>query len=334
MNSLSDILIFSCFFACIQGILASNQKLFVGFGNGSDVAEILNFPSSDIQTPCASKIPEYPLGEVWGTVGLVVEDKIVLCGGVFYTSLDWFSECFALVTEDDTGLLKWEEFPAMERKRGWGSSIKLKDGSWMVLMGEGSYGEMTHTSEIFNISTQSWNSGPEFPISQSGHCAVTLNDSYVFLIGGFGQDEDACFLFNLEDETFQEAPCLQSGGRMHHSCFKTSEGQVAVVGGCKTKHPEGCIFSPETYLADVEFFDPTTNSWSYGPSLDEGVMGATLVPDDLDLLVLGGNTAHGLQDTVYRLGWGESKWDLLDIKLNAKQMYFPAFPIDDSFYNC
>ena len=63
--------------------LGNNQKLYVGFGNGSDTAEFLKFPSSQAETPCGS-IPAYPLGEVWGTVGLIVEEKIVLCAGVNY----------------------------------------------------------------------------------------------------------------------------------------------------------------------------------------------------------------------------------------------------------
>ena len=152
----------------------------------------------------------------------------------------------------------------------------------MILMGEGSYGAMTYTTEIFNISTKSWSAGPEFPIYQSGHCAVALNDSHVFLVGGWWQEEQ-CFIFNLEDETFQEVPCLQSGGRRHHSCTRTADDRIAVADGD-------------------------------------------------DLLLLGGCTAKGLQDTVYRLRGEE--WELLDIKLDTKDMDFPTFSFDASIYVC
>ena len=336
MQSLSYLSILSCVFAGSHARLSEgliqDQKLFVGFGNGSDVAEILNFPSSESQTPCASSIPEYPLGEVWGTVGMVVEGTIVLCGGVYYPSLDWYSECFALVMDNTSGLLEWQEFPSMEKQRGWGSSAMLEDGSWMVLMGEGHYGEMTHTSEIFNISTKSWISGPEFPVAQSGHCAVSINESFILLVGGWSQ-EDHCFLFNLEDESYQEVACLQSGERIFHSCTKTADGRVAVVGGC-LKH-EGnfaCAEGVDDFFVDLEYFDPLTASWSYGPPLDKGVMGSALVSDGDDLLLLGGLTLDGLVDTMYRMK--ADKWELLDTKLNAKQMHFPAFPVDASVYNC
>ena len=198
-------------------------------------------------------------------------------------------------------------------------------------MGEGSYGAMTYTTEIFNISSKSWSAGPEFMIHQSGYCAIALNDSHVFLVGGWWQEEQ-CFIFNLEDETFQEVPCLQSGGRRHHSCTRTADGRVAVAGGCHPTLPYGCTDKPDTYTAELEYYDPATNSWSYGTPLDQPVVGASLVADGDDLLLLGGCTAKGLQDTVYRLRGEE--WKLLDIKLDTKDMDFPTFSFDASIYVC
>ena len=72
----------------------------MGFGNGSNAAEFLNFLRSQSENPCRS-IPEYPLGEVWETVVLIVNEKIVLCGGVNYGSmLDWCSDCFILSVDE------------------------------------------------------------------------------------------------------------------------------------------------------------------------------------------------------------------------------------------
>ena len=276
MQNNLGILLFSLFFVSAYASTEEDERLFVGFGYGSSSAEIINFPSSGVQTPCKSEIPKYPLGEVYGPVGLVVDGNIVICGGD--ADLVWSSQCFALVLQEATGLLAWEEFPGMEHERAYATSVLLKDGSWMILMGEGSYGAMTYTTEIFNISTKSWSAGPEFMIHQSGYCAIALNDSHVFLVGGWWQEEQ-CFIFNLEDETFQEVPCLQSGGRRHHSCTRTADGRVAVAGGCHPTLPYGCTDKPDTYTAELEYYDPATNSRSYGTPLYQPVVGASLVAD-------------------------------------------------------
>ena len=94
-----------------------------------------------------------------------------------------------------------------------------------------------------------------------------------------------------------------------------------------------CFGDYSDYFVELEFFDPLTLSWSYGAPLEKGMMGSSLVADGEDLLLLGGSTMYGLQDTIYRLKVG-GQWELLETKLNAKQMHFPAFPIDSSFYDC
>merc|ERR1719431_1642942 len=220
----------------------------------------------------------------------------------------------------------------MARSRGWGSSVQLREGSWLVVMGEGSYGEMTYTSEIFNISTQTWGSGPEFPLYQSGHCALSLNETHLMLVGGW--DSDLCYLYSVEEETFTEIPCLQSGGRHYHSCARTQDGRVAVVGGCpRIDGLSKCSGDFEDYFVELEFFDPTSLTWSYGPRLEKGVLGASLVADGEDLLLLGGMTMEGLVDTIYRLSNG-GEWELLETKLNSRQMYFPVIPVDTAIYGC
>ena len=104
------------------------------------------------------------------------------------------------------------------------------------------------------------------------------------------------------DDSFQEVPCLQSGGRHYHSCTKTADGKIAVVGGCpRIDGLSKCSGDYDDYFVELELFDPLTLSWSYGTPLDKGMMGASLVADGDDLLLLGGSTMYGLKDTIYRL---------------------------------
>ena len=126
MQNNLGILLFSLFFVSAYASTEEDERLFVGFGYGSSSAEIINFPSSGVQTPCKSEIPKYPLGEVYGPVGLVVDGNIVICGG--YSDLVWSSQCFALVLQEATGLLVWEEFPGFEHERAYASSVLVKMG--------------------------------------------------------------------------------------------------------------------------------------------------------------------------------------------------------------
>ena len=96
-------------------------------------SEILEFPSSQSNIPCTATIPDYPLGQVWGTVGAVIQDKIVLCGGAYWggdVPLFWSEECYILEQNPEDMSLYWEKFPSMSMKRAWASSAILEDGSW------------------------------------------------------------------------------------------------------------------------------------------------------------------------------------------------------------
>ena len=85
---MSPLLVISVLFINLE-FSFGRPEIFVGFGNGSASAEFLDFPSSGFGSFCEVHIPEYPLGEMWGTVGLVVDGKVVLCGGVNFDFLDW-----------------------------------------------------------------------------------------------------------------------------------------------------------------------------------------------------------------------------------------------------
>jgi len=256
----------------------------------------------------------------------------VICGGTYRAqdypddTEQYYSECFVLVMDNTSGLLEWKEFPGMKSKRAYATSILLEDGSWMILGHGDGDGDVTLKSEIFNISTNSWSYGPEFPFERQMFCAVSIDKTLILWVG---EGEGQCFLFNTRDETFKEVACLQSGARHSHSCARTADGRVAVVGGY-VKGPEGHWTN---ITLDTEYFDPITASWSYGAPMPEGIVRSTLVTDGEDLLLLGGS-AGGYQpkDTIYRLR--DDQWDLLDTKLNTKKMWFPAFPVDASVYNC
>jgi len=333
MNLTFIILICAALFWC--SFADEEIKVFVGFGNGTSAqSEILEFPSSQSNTPCTATIPDYPLGQVWGTVGAVIQDKIVLCGGAYWggdVPLFWSEECFFLEQNAEDKSLYWEKFPSMNRKRAWASSAVLADGSWLVMMGQGQSGEMTHTSEIYNISTQSWTTGPEFPLMQSGHCTVSLNTTHLLLVGGWKSEQ--CFIYDIANDDYIEVPPLLSGGRDHHTCVRTADGRVAVAGGCLwSDGPFSC--ATDDFLVEVEYFDTETLSWSSGPPLEFGIQGSALVADGDDILLLGGMSAAGLLDTIFRLKTEADKWELLEVKLQEEKMSFPAFPVQSHQAYC
>ena len=191
----------------------------------------------------------------------------------------------------------------------------------MVIGGQASYGELTYTTEIYDVTSGNWSFGPDVPVLHNGDCAVSLNETHKLLIEG--STDDACFMFKPEDESFDEVPCPASNHGSFYSCTRMSDGRIAVMGGGHTW---------DSHFDDVEYFDPETLTWSKGQSLEEGIKGAALVADGDDLLLLGGESEQGLLDKVYRLR--NDEWELIELKLNAKQMYFPAFPLDTSAYGC
>ena len=134
--------------------------------------------------------------------------------------------------------------------------------------------------------------GP-FPHLLTGHSATLLLDGRVLIAGGQGTAPTTgnpfaysdCYLFDPAALTYTALANKMITARGGHTATLLPDGRVLVTGG---------VGSGYLGLTSTEIFDPTTQSWSAGPSLPTLRTNhtATLLPGG-DVLIAGGYSAFG-----------------------------------------
>jgi N-acetylneuraminic acid mutarotase len=143
----------------------------------------------------------------------------------------------------------------------------LKDGRVLVVGGSIGSGACTQRAELFDPQTNSWIEVPSLPAQRTGHTADLLNDGRVLIAGGVNAmgltvGGDA-FLYNPKTNTWTvTAPMIKQ--RAYAGSVELTDGRVLVAGGIAA---DG---SPVWHMiANVEIYDPASNTWSKTGSLSE-----------------------------------------------------------------
>ena len=159
--------------------------------------------------------------------------------------------------------------------------------------------------QLYVPSTNSWTNGPNMSQGRAGHHynQVTLGDNRVLMTGGISVGS----LATAGNATpINGAEVYTPGGswgtvnmnaaRGLHSANLLPNGNVAVCGGA-----QGTLSAP-TSIADVEVFDPTSNTWSVAPALTLPRSGhaAGVMPDGT-LILFGGQGATTTTATIETL---------------------------------
>ena len=121
-----------------------------------------------------------------------------------------------------------------------------------------------------------WKELPSAKLKISRHCAVSLNDYDVYIIGGHFEDQPFSknvFVLNMRAggniSSVKGSPIKH--GRQFHSCAKVGKDRIIVAGG---RNYQGL-------LSSVEIFDIRTYRWTEPKQLQLqfGVSHAQLIPD-------------------------------------------------------
>ncbi len=163
----------------------------------------------------------------------------------------------------------------------------------------------TTSVQLYNPGSNSWTNGPSMSQGRAGHHynQVTLGDDRVLMSGGI-------FVPSItgaaNSAPISGAEVYTPGGtwsavnmstaRGLHSASLLPNGNVAVCGGA-----QGTLTAP-TSIADVEIFDPTTNTWAAAPALTAPRSGhaASVMPDGT-LILFGGQDATTTTPTIETL---------------------------------
>ncbi|MBX3464935.1 MAG: hypothetical protein KF830_17340 [Planctomycetes bacterium] len=158
----------------------------------------------------------------------------------------------------------------------------------------------------WNPGTGTWTSGPNMSQARSFHHGnqVTLADGRVLMTGGTfvpgltqvgsAYPINGAEIYNPVSNSWTTANMASARGL--HTATRLSDGRVVVCGGA-----QGTLDVPVS-IANVEVFQPATNTWSPAPPLTSPRAGHSghLLPDGT-LVLFGGQGAAGTTNTIETL---------------------------------
>lgn len=192
--------------------------------------------------------------------------------------------------------------PMPEPRYGLGA---VAAGGRIYVVGGVGEGGVSRRVGIYDVELNTWARGPELPAAVSYADGVEAVRSLIVAIGGHNGERSLRSVFVLD--TAHSKPSWE---RRTDKEFATSGFGSAVVDGrvyCIGGHSGG-----ETYLADVEVYDPDHDEWDFGPPLHarRSNGGAVAIGDAIYLF--GGGRSEGIPKEVPVLRPEASSWDSYD----------------------
>jgi Kelch motif len=184
-----------------------------------------------------------PSGKVLAAGGSQIDDK---------DSLD-DAELFDPVTNT------WAATGTMSLKRGdTASATVFNDGTVLVAgggKGDGIWGDITDTTEIYSEATGTWTAGPTMAVKRLRHRAVALGTNKVLFMNGGSATEQykSAEILNTVTKTFSPAADVPGVGRHDAGVVKLDNNRLMVVSG-----GAGAAGGAN----DAYIYDITTDKWT------------------------------------------------------------------------
>jgi len=192
--------------------------------NHQNNAQIVNLTN---ETSTCNNFPDYPIA-ISDATGAIVSGHPIICGGRSEESRH--SECYHRSEATNS----WTFLTNMSTKRSDSASVPV-NGKLLVLGGYGDWNTLA-TSEYVSPDGDASQPGPDLPAPRSGHCAVTLANGQVMLLGG-DSDEKSVIIFHPDTEKFDQSLPRLTFNRDNFGCaaFKSplhdNREVVLAVGG-------------------------------------------------------------------------------------------------------
>lgn len=184
----------------------------------------------------------------------------------------------------DPSTRTWSSAAPMRVGRGGHAAALLGDGRVLQIGGWVGPGQYTATSEIYDPTSRRFDPGPSLGAAVDGLSAVSLADGSVLVTGGQvhpGVASATADVISPQGVLTSVGPLAQA--RFKHTMVAMPTGEVLVIGGTS---------NDEDLLSSTEVYDPATQSFTAGPTMNSGRYklngSATLLPDGRVVVAGGG----------------------------------------------
>ena len=209
----------------------------------------------DLNGVCRTSLPEYPVG-LCGASGLLIDDKIVICGGEIGWNWQLTKNCYQLRNGNDA----FQYVHSMNVERDYAKSA-IFQGNMLVTGGCYPNSCAPIGSGEFIVPQQK--PDIQLPEPLSSHSFIKINQTTVLLVGG-NTNSNGCskktFYMNIDINQWKHGPDLKTSRCWHTAGVLidhiNNNPIVAVVGG-----------DNGTPLNSVELLVQGQNYWTDGISI-------------------------------------------------------------------
>lgn len=222
----------------------------------------------------------------------------------------------------------------MMQARTQHSATLLADGRVLVIGGSALFDlsqvlssllQSVDSTEIYDPVSNTWSAGPDIPLSGSnfgviGQATTRMNNGQVLVTGGVKVSSflgiplpsfnDEAWRYDPVSNSFLSTPDMAEE-RVYHGSTLLPDGRVLIVGGADGDFVALSFFT----RASCEVYDPNTNSFSAGPSLNHQRAYVNLVDTGDAIVSIGGlatadvSTGSGTpEQTIETLDYGLTGW--------------------------
>ena len=238
---------------------------------------------------------EYPAPWNWPAAVTYNNGGVLACGGHFLEDAD---HCWSFNGS------AWSSLPNSKQKHCNHDSpnVFVMDGWWITgLLQIGDAWKCSFSSSTSEVFTGSdWKPGPALPGDDflRYSCAVNLNATHTFLIGGGYPVRNDVWLYDWSSQAWTRTGSLIRGRRIH-GCVALDGERILVAGG----RDGGAIYS-------VEIYDATKGTWSSQPDLPRDIK-----PDAPTLLNWDGQVLALFpgKDKIYQRSEETGEWSVLHL---------------------
>jgi len=287
------------------------------------------------------KPANYPVEIEGPTVKLIGEDSIISCGGYDHTKKEYSSSCY----EYDHKTSNWKFVASMLEGRLYASSVVLGENKIWITGGYNN-GYNLKTTEIFDVETKTFQTGPDLPETMVYHCMTNLNRTHVFIGEGeygsynsylvdTGKDPFVFHVLPTMSKSRNAAACavinidLKSNNHFQNKKEEQSElnSVIVMAGGRDYDHDENGHGRRSSELFVVE-----DNSWIEGPLLPRGFeYGGSATINGNSMIVVGGWDANYNEcDDIIMLNPISMEFETLPGTLQTPRSYFGMTALMDN----
>ncbi len=251
--------------------------------NGDQFGEVYD-PVSNIWTPTQM----LSSGRSRTTLTLLPNGNVLLiggrCEGGLCTMGNYSSECLLL----NPATLTWSVAGSLLNPRGIHQAFLMNNNKVLILGGENA-GGVLNTTEIYDITGNSWSAGPSMTTirRQSGSILLPNNEIAVFgglqSTGGAGPRTDVIEVYNPTSNSWTTSPLILPATWSSSSAINLHNGRVLLAGGFNDNSGTGVV---DCFVYDHSNLTGNTLAAS-AIATDKNNYTQTLLPNG-NLLVAGG----------------------------------------------